>query len=288
MKKILLTSIAIITASAMQAQFKLPAASPRQKVMQEFAAGSIEVNYCRPSMKGRKIFGSLEKYGEVWRTGANEATTVRFTEAVVIANQKLDSGTYAMFTIPNATEWVVIFNKGVNGWGAYDYKKDEDVVRISIKPNMIKPALELFTIDFRDIKKDAISMRLAWENTEVVLPITMDLKSVLKAKLDKAMDGEKKPYAKAAQYYNEIANDPKTALDMCDKGAEANPKDAYKVLYYKIKVLDQMGNTSEARSTADKALTSATEAKDTDYADAIKELITDMNKVKAPVKPSKK
>jgi tetratricopeptide (TPR) repeat protein len=288
MKKLFMATLAFTAVATINAQFKLPAASPKQKLMQEFGAGSVEIAYSRPSMKGRKIFGSLEKYGEVWRTGANEATTVRFTEPVTIANQKLDSGTYALFTIPSATEWVVIFNKAVNSWGAYDYKKEEDVVRINIKPNMFKPALELFTIDFRNIKKDALDMRLAWENTEIVLPITMDLKSVLKAKLDKAMEGEKKPYNRAAQYYNEIANDPKTALDMCDKGAEANPKDAYKIMYYKIKVLDQMGNKVEAKTAAEKALAMATEAKDTDYAEAIKELQTEMSKVVAPAKSTKK
>jgi hypothetical protein len=293
MKKLFLATLAFATAVSIQAQFKLPAPSPRQKVMQEFAAGTVEVNYCRPSMKGRKIFGSLEKYGEVWRTGANEATTIRFSEPVMINNQRLDSGVYALFTIPNEKEWTVIFNKGVNGWGASDYKMDEDVIRVIVKPNMIKPALELFTIDFRDLRIDAVNIRIAWENTEIVLPITMDVKSVLKAKLEKAMAGEKKPFMNAAKYYNEIAEDPKTAIDMCDKGAEANPAVAYKMMYYKIKVLDRIGNKDAAKSTAEQAMSLAKGAKDKDYEEAIGELLAEMNKVtpaadKAPVKKAAK
>jgi tetratricopeptide (TPR) repeat protein len=288
MKNIIITSCAFVMAFGLQAQFNLPAASPKQKVVQDFGAGSVELTYCRPSMKGRKIFGALEKYGEVWRTGANDATKIRFTEPVMIANQKLDSGTYALFTIPNEKEWIIIFNKGYNDWGAYDYKKEEDVLRVAIKPMAQKPAMELFTIEFQNIKKDAIDMRIVWENTQVIVPITMDIKTILKMQLDKAMMAEKKPYGKAAQYYNEIANDPKTALEYCDKGIEANGKAGYKSMYYKVKVLDQMGNKSEAKALAEKAMTLANEANDKDYADAFQEQITEFTKVAVPVKAVKK
>jgi Protein of unknown function (DUF2911) len=287
MKKLFMATLAFTAVATIHAQFKLPAASPKQKVMQEFGAGSVEITYCRPSMKGRKIFGSLEKYGEVWRTGANEATNIRFSEQVVIGDQKIDSGTYALFTVPNEKEWTIIINKGANGWGAYDYKKEEDVVRFNVKPSMVKNALELFTIDFVNIKKDVVEMRIAWENTEVLVPIRMDINAILKNKLEVAMRGEKKPYVAAAQYYNEIANDPKMALQMYDKGIEANPEGAHRVMYYKIKLLNQMGNKAEAKSTAEKALAMAQTAKDKDYEEAIGELVTEMNKAAAPVAPVK-
>jgi hypothetical protein len=287
MKKLFMATLAFTAVATIHAQFKLPAASPKQKVMQEFGAGSVEITYCRPSMKGRKIFGSLEKYGEVWRTGANEATNIRFSEQVMIGDQKIDSGTYALFTVPNEKEWTIIINKGANGWGAYDYKKEEDVVRFNVKPSMVKNALELFTIDFVNIKKDVVEMRIAWENTEVLVPIRMDINAILKNKLEVAMRGEKKPYVAAAQYYSEIANDPKMALQMYDKGIEANPEGAHRVMYYKIKLLNQMGNKAEAKSTAEKALAMAQTAKDKDYEEAIGELVTEMNKAAAPVAPVK-
>jgi hypothetical protein len=287
MKKLFMATLAFTAVATIHAQFKLPAASPKQKVMQEFGAGSVEVTYCRPSVKGRKIFGSLEKYGEVWRTGANEATNIRFTEQVMIGDQKVDSGTYALFTIPNEKDWTIIINKGANGWGAYDYKKEEDVVRFNVKPNMVKSSVELFTIEFINIKKDATDMRIAWANTEVLVPIKMDVNGILKNKLQLAMQGEKKPYMKAAQYYDEIANDPKMAVQMYDKGAETNPEGAYKFMYNKIKVLDKMGNKADAKATAEKALTMAQTAKDKDYEEAIGELLTEMNKVATPVAPVK-
>jgi hypothetical protein len=287
MKKLFMATLAFTAVATIHAQFKLPAASPKQKVMQEFGAGSVEVTYCRPSMKGRKIFGSLEKYGEVWRTGANEATTIRFSEQVMIGDQKVDSGTYALFTIPNEKDWTIIINKGANGWGAYDYKKEEDVARFNVKPNMVKNAIELFTIEFVNIKKDAMDMRIAWENTEVLVPIKMDVSAILKNKLEVAMQGEKKPYVAAAQYYSEYANDTKMALQMYDKGIEANPEGAHRVMYYKIKLLDQMGNKAEAKATAEKALAMAQGAKDKDYEEAIGELVKEMNKVVTPVAPVK-
>jgi Protein of unknown function (DUF2911) len=285
MKKLFIATLAFTAVATVNAQFKLPAASPKQKVMQEFGAGSVEVTYCRPSMKGRKIFGSLEKYGEVWRTGANEATNIKFSEQVMIGDQKVDSGTYALFTIPNEKEWTIIINKGANGWGAYDYKKDEDVIRFNVKPNMVKSPIELFTIEFVNIKKDALDMRIAWENTEILVPIKMDVSGILKSKLDVAMQGEKKPYVAAAQYYGEYANDSKMALQMYDKGIEANPEGAHRVMYYKIRFLDQMGNKAEAKATAEKALSMAQNAKDKDYEEAIGDLLKEMNK--APVAPVK-
>jgi Protein of unknown function (DUF2911) len=288
MKKLFMATLAFTAVASIHAQFKLPAASPKQKVMQEFGVGSVEVTYCRPSVKGRKIFGNLEKYGEVWRTGANEATNIRFTEQVMVGDQKVDSGSYALFTIPNEKDWTIIINKGVNGWGAYDYKKEDDVARIIVKPNMVKNLMELFTIEFVNIKKDAMDMRIVWANTEVLVPIKMDINNILKNKLEVAMQGEKKPYMKAGQYYDEIVNDPKMAIQMYDKGAEANPEGAYKFMYNKIKVLDKMGNKAEARATAGKAMTMAQNAKDKDYEDAIKELISEMDKVVAPVKNATK
>lgn len=269
-------------------QIKFPAPSPRQKVTQEFGTGAVEVNYCRPSMKGRKIFGELEKFGDVWRTGANEATTIRFTEKVTIAQTMIDSGTYSLFTIPDANEWTVIINKVSNQWGAYEYKQSEDVLRFKVKPNVAKTPVEMMTIDFVNNKMDAIDMRISWENTEISFPISMDVKGSLKTKINAAMQSDKKPYAKAAQFYNEIENDKAMALKMCDEGAAANPKDAYKIQYYKVKVLQAMNNNPEARLVAEKALAGAKTANDSDYADALTEMLKQMPQPEMPAKKGKK
>ncbi len=285
MKKLCFSILVLLAFDMAQAQIKLPIASPLQKTMQEFGAGAVEVTYCRPSRNGRKIFGTLEKYGQVWRTGANATTKIRFTEPVIIANQNVDSGTYALFTIPNEKEWTIIINKGYKAWGAYDYNKEEDVVRFNVKPLKLEQTVELFTIDFVSLKKEAVEMRIAWENTQVVVPITMDIKSVLKQKVESILSNpeiEKKPFMKIAQYYNEVAEDPKTALLYCDKASEASGSVGYRDMYYKVELLDQMGNKIEAKANAEKALLLAKAANDKEYVDAFAEQIATYNKAAAP------
>jgi hypothetical protein len=285
MKNIMASAALLVSMTApILGQIKFPAPSPRQKITQEFGTGSVEVNYCRPSMKGRKIFGELEKFGEVWRTGANEATTIRFTEKVTVAQTMIDTGTYSLFTIPDANEWTVIINKVSNQWGAYDYKQSEDVLRFKVKPNVTKASVEMMTIDFVSNKMDEIGMRISWENTEISFPISMDVKGNLKAKINAAMQSDKKPYGKAAQFYNEIDNDKAMALKMCDEGIAANPKDAYKMQYYKVKVLQGMNNNNEARLAAEKALAGAKAANDNDYADALSEMLKSMPQPELPAK----
>ncbi len=289
MKKIAFLTLVLFTMSTTVAQIKLPVASPQQKIIQEFGAGTVEVTYGRPSMNGRKIFGELEKYGEVWRTGANATTKIRFTEPVSIANKTIDSGTYALFTIPNANEWTIILNKAYKGWGAYDYKKEEDVLRFTARPLKSEKSIEIFTIDFISLKKDAVELRIAWENTQVMLPITMDLKSVLKQKVERILNDpevEQKPNLKIAQYYDEIAEDQATALLYCDKAAEASGASGYRDMYYKVKVLDKMGNYAEAKATAEKALAMAKAVKDNDYIDGFNEQINAYAK-QLPTAPEK-
>jgi hypothetical protein len=124
MKKILLALVAVASIMTAQAQgIKTPAPSPTQTIKQDFALSSIEVNYSRPNMKGRTVFGDLAPYGKLWRTGANAATKVTFGEDVTVGGVAVKAGTYVLYTVPNKDEWEVIFNKGLGNWGIDGYKK---------------------------------------------------------------------------------------------------------------------------------------------------------------------
>ena len=135
MKRILfaLTSIICLNASA---QIKMPAASPTQTLSQEFGMGKIDINYSRPGIKGRSVFGDgslLAPNGVVWRTGANEATTIEISNDITVQGKTLAKGVYSLFTIPGETEWTIIFNKEAKMWGAYTYKEANDVLRVKAR-----------------------------------------------------------------------------------------------------------------------------------------------------------
>lgn len=131
----------------------------------------VKVVYGRPQKKGRTMLGGTEKYGEVWRTGANEATEIKLYRDVTFGDKTVKAGTYALFTVPGKTEWVIIFNSALDQWGAYSYDKSKDVARVTVKAGTTDKEVEAFTIYFEDPKGNATNMVLTWENTEVKVPV---------------------------------------------------------------------------------------------------------------------
>lgn len=130
----------------------------------------VKVLYGRPLKKGREIFGTLVPFGEVWRTGANEATEIRFYKDVMFGDKQVKAGTYALFSIPGASEWTVILNSDLDVWGAYSYKQDKDVTRIKVPVSQGDESLEAFSIAFKS-DKDGGVMVLGWDKTRVEVPI---------------------------------------------------------------------------------------------------------------------
>lgn len=166
MKKITtlaLLFMAFITLEGL-AQDKKPA-SPQEKVEATLDGTKVSIVYCRPSAKGRKIMGDLVPYGQVWRTGANEATTIEFDKPVTIEGKPLAAGKYSLFTIPTVDEWTIIFNKDNKQWGAYNYKDKDDALRVTVKPTK-SDFTETFTIS---TEKNNVTMK--WENTTVVFKV---------------------------------------------------------------------------------------------------------------------
>lgn len=141
--------------------------SPPAQVSQEIDGKKITIDYSRPSKKGRDIFGSLEAYGKVWRTGANESTWIELSGDVEVEGKKLAAGKYGLFTIPGKDEWTIIFNKKWDGWGAYEYKEADDVLRVKVKPTATNEVVEMLSID---IEKSG-DVTIAWDKTKVAFSI---------------------------------------------------------------------------------------------------------------------
>ncbi len=158
LKSIALLIMAFITVEGLAQEKPL---SPKETVEGTIDGTKVSIVYCRPSAKGRKMLGEKEPYGQVWRTGANEATTIEFDKPVTIEGKTLPAGKYALFTIPNETEWTIIFNKEVKQWGAYKYKEKDDALRVSVKP-LKTDFVETFTIA---VEKAAVNLK--WETTSV-------------------------------------------------------------------------------------------------------------------------
>ena len=141
--------------------------SPPAQIQKEINGAQVTIDYSQPSKRGRKIFGSLEKYGEVWRTGANESSWIQVSQDVEVEGQALKAGKYGLFTIPGEEEWVIIFNKAWSGWGAYDYQLSEDVLRVNVPVASLDEVVEVFTIDI----EDSGQVNLAWDQTQVSFSI---------------------------------------------------------------------------------------------------------------------
>jgi len=151
-----------------------PAAKAQKKTIEPLIARVI---YSRPAMNGRKIFGGLIEYGKVWRLGANEATEIEFFKDVLINKIKVKKGRYSLYALPNANKWSIIINKDIDSWGAFLYDSTKDLVRIEVVPDFSAQTVEPFTMFFEKVNLQNINLNILWENTKVVLPISISKSS---------------------------------------------------------------------------------------------------------------
>lgn len=255
-------------------QLRTPAPSPTQTVKQDFGISSMELIYSRPGMKGRKVFGDLVPYGKVWRTGANQATRLKFNDDVMIGGQALKAGEYALFTIPGENEWEIIINKGNANWGT-EYKQEDDLFRVKAKPMKLNDAVESFTIAFDNVKSTSADLKIMWDKTAVAVPITTDIDKKVMAQIDNMMKQDSRPYFASAMYYLENGKDLNQALSWLDKALESNPK-AYWIHHQKANALAKMGKKEEAKQTANKSMELAREQKNDDYVKLNEKLIASL------------
>ncbi|MEY4939561.1 MAG: hypothetical protein RIQ93_1296 [Verrucomicrobiota bacterium] len=229
-----------------------PAPSPAGSLKQRVGLTDIEVSYYRPGMKGRKIFGGLEPYGAVWRTGANNPTKITFSTPVKFGGQDVAAGSYGLFSIPGEKEWIVILNRiGEKDWGAYAYQAANDVARATVKPVTLARPVETFTIDVNDIRAESATLNLTWEKTCVPVRIEVYVVAKLTPQIEAVMasDAAKKPYFAAAMFYYENGGDLKKAAEWIDAAIKEQPA-AFYMVYRKGLILAKMGNKAGALAAA--------------------------------------
>jgi hypothetical protein len=255
---------------------KTPPPSPPQYVKQDFGLSSIELSYSRPGVKGRRIFGDLVPFGKIWRTGANQATTLTFGDEVTIGGTKIPAGKYGLLTIPGADQWTIIITRQLDVTNPAAYKPDQDVVRVEAKPVQLPFTMESFSILFDNVTPASCDLQLVWENTVVSVPITTDIDSKIMAEIDNAMNKDNHPYFTAAFYYLENGKDLNKALEWFDKAIAQNPTPdrSFFIVYQKARCLAKMGRNSEAKSTAQKGIQLAKQANNADYVALNEKLIS--------------
>jgi hypothetical protein len=277
MKKLLFTAIALSTLFFAEAQLTTPQPSPTQTVKQNFGLSSVELSYSRPGMKGRKIFGDLVPYGKVWRTGANQATTLTFGDDVMIGGKTITKGKYGLLSIPDSKSWTLIITKQTDVTSPAAYKEDQDVVRVMVTPANSKNKVETFTIEFANITPTTCDLQIKWDRSSVTLPISTDVDTKVMAQISEVMKGEKPPYFNAALYYMENGKDLNQALTWFDKAAEAQP-DAYWVQHQRANCLAKLGKKEDAKMAAEKSMALAATAKNDDYVKLNEKLLKELKK----------
>lgn len=237
-----------------------PDQSPAARLSQEVGLTRIDIEYFRPGMKGRKIFGpagvGTEAFGRVWRTGANNATKITFSGPVKFGGTDVPAGTYALFSIPDPNEWTVILNKVSGQWGAYNYKEENDLVRVKSKPVRLPQPVETFTIDVNDIRDQSATLNLIWENTRVAVPIEVDLAATLVPQIEQLMASGAKvsnqQYFKAAVFYAENGLDLQKALAWIE-AATHNDKPTFYMVHWKARILAKLGDKEGAKAAAEQS-----------------------------------
>jgi hypothetical protein len=212
----------VVAGATTAAAVEYPRVSTKATVTQVVGVTDVTINYCRPSVRGRAIWGSLVPFDKVWRTGANEATTITFGDEITVGDAKLPAGTYGLFTIPGREEWTIVFNKGAKQWGAFNYNAADDVLRVKVKPQA-NSFTELMTFAFTSVGATSAEVTLTWEKLRVAFTLKVDTV------------GKLLPQARAAV-------------------AEAKPDDLRTPLSAAIFCLDNNVNLDEAGTWIEKSL----------------------------------
>src|SRR5689334_22468432 len=240
---------------AQSAIITLPDVSQHARLTQRIGLTDITIDYHRPAVAGRKIFGGLQPYGEVWRAGANYNTTIEFTDSVRVEGQPLARGIYGLHMIPGASSWIVIFSKNATSWGSFTYDSTEDARRVTVKAETI-PLQEILTYDFDSPRSTSVVLTMRWEHVAVPIHIDVDVSHIVAASLRNQLRGrvqtEWQAWEEAANYLLENRLSAEEALRYATQSIQI--EDRFENEITKARALGALGQTAEAKAVQAKAL----------------------------------
>ncbi|MFD0861797.1 DUF2911 domain-containing protein [Sungkyunkwania multivorans] len=268
MKKLALVAFMAIGAFALNAQVTTPQPSPFAKVEQKVGLTDITLEYSRPGVKGRTIFGDLVPYGKMWRTGANKNTMISFSTDVKVGGKDLKAGSYAIFTQPNASSWDVFFYSDTNNWGTpQEWDESKVAAKVSAPVSAMPMRAETFTINFGQLTNSSTELGFIWANTYAGLKIEVPTDNAVQASIEKTMGGPgPNDYFSAAVYYLQEGKDIKKAMTWIDKAVEmTNDKPRFWYLRQQSLIHAKAGKTKTAIKAAKKSMELAEKAGNADY-----------------------
>jgi hypothetical protein len=234
----------------------LPRTSPNASVSQTIGVTEVHVTYGRPSVNGRTIFGDLVAYDEIWRTGANEATTITFSSPVMVEGEALSAGTYGLFTIPGESSWTIVFNEEPEQWGAYNYDESKDALRVEVEPQP-SDMTEMMTFSFRDVSDTEATLVMEWAEMEVPIDVSVNTQEIIAQDAGTQIqetDDWRVPVRYAAYA---LQNDVMIEQAMTWVEASIEMQENFQNLNVKARLQAASGNHGAAVSTAEKALSMA-------------------------------
>lgn len=269
MKK-LFTIILVAACFVAEAQIQVPAASPAGSVSSVVGLTTIKVDYFRPSVKGRKVFGEkdvMHKYGEIWRTGANSGTKISFSDDVTVEGIKVPKGEYLVISWPGATEWTVSLYKDISiGGDMTAYKKENEAANFKVKTEKLANKVETFTVSIDDIAADnkSATVSFSWENVAFRFGVAVDFDARVMKSIEDNTRVSPNNYAQAARYYFETGKDQKKALEFIDQAIAGNPN-AFWNVHLKAQIQQKLGDKKGALATAQQSLELARKSPSGDF-----------------------
>jgi hypothetical protein len=277
MKKMLLFTLAITMSYIVEAQIKTPAPSPGAKIEQKVGLTDVSIEYSRPSMRGRTIFGDLVPFGKVWRTGANSRTKITFSDDVMVGKDTLKAGSYAIFTIPQADKWEVVFYTEYAGGGApQELDKSKVAAKVMAEVMPLEMDIQSFTISIDDVTSNSAVIGLLWEKSYVGVKFDVPTDKTVMAGIEKTLNGPSaNDYYAAAAYYFSENKDINKAKEWIDKAINMNEKPQFWQLRQQSLIYAASGDKKGAIEIAKKSLAASIEAKNADYVKMNKDSIAE-------------
>ena len=281
MKK-LFTILLILTSFTSYSQLKTPSASTASEIEQVVGLTEIEIDYNRPSKKGRDIFGNLVPYGKIWRTGANSGTEISFSTDVTINGQNIKEGTYSIFSIPNKDSWEIILYADTDLWSVpRNWDENKIIFQSNFKTNMNNDkSVETFTISFDNITNNDFDLVFSWDDTYVIVPINVPTRSLVDNQIKSIMSDNPKSsdYYSAAIYYLQENNKLDVALDWMNKAIDMIENPRFFQLRQFSLILAANGKYREAIKVAKKSLEQSIQANNQDYVKMNNDSISEWSK----------
>lgn len=280
MKKIIFALAVFISQFVADAQIKTPQASPRAIVSQMVGLTEVELNYSRPGAKGRPVFGNLVPFGKLWRTGANENTTISFSDDVIIDGKTLKKGKYALYSVPRIESWDIIFYTTTDNWGLpQEFDEAKVALRTTVKEEALSKPVESLTINISGLDTSSAFLEIFWENSSVALKFEVPTQKTAMASIEKVLGGPTaNDYYSAANFLFQSNTDIAKSLVYVNKSLELSKDKPFWFLRLKSLIQAKQGDKSGAIETAKLSMEAAEEAKNQDYVKMNRDSIAEWSK----------